>query len=73
MAILDDADIRKIVDAVVAELDRRQQIEKLVDAIIRKQGELNRKLVQAPGKYQRRQPAGTAVAPNSRPQDTERS
>jgi len=56
MAKLEDEEIQRIVDAVVAELDRRRQIEQLADAIIRKQGEMNRRLMQAPQQYQRRQP-----------------
>jgi len=56
MAKLDDEEIQRIVDAIVAELDRRRQIEQLADAIIRKQGEMNKRLTQAPQQYQRRQP-----------------
>ena len=61
MAKLEEQEIQQIVDAVVAELDRRRQIEQLADAIIRKQGELNRRLTQAPQRYQRRQPAPAAA------------
>jgi len=62
MAKLDDEEIQRIVDAIVAELDRRRQIEQLADAIIRKQSELNKRLMQAPEKYQRKQlePTGNA-------------
>jgi len=56
MAKLEEQEIQQIVDAVVAELDRRRQIEQLADAIIRKQGEMNRRLTQAPQQYQRRHP-----------------
>jgi hypothetical protein len=63
MAKLEEQEIQQIVDAVVAELDRRRQIEQLADAIIRKQGELNRRLTQAPQQYQRRQPTPASAQP----------
>lgn len=62
MAKLEEREIQQIVDAVVAELDRRRQIEQLADAIIRKQGELNKRLQQAPQQYRRRQPAPAAAS-----------
>jgi len=60
MTKLEEQEIQQIVDAVVAELDRRRQIEQLADAIIRKQSELNKRLVQAPQQYQRRKTVGVA-------------
>jgi len=61
---LEDEDIQKIVQDVMAELDRRRFIEQVADAVMRKQAELQRRITTAPQRYEPRQkPAANPDAP----------
>ena len=56
---LEDEDIQKMVQDVMAELDRRRFIEQVADAVMRKQAELQRRIATAPQRYEPRQKPAT--------------